>query len=102
MDHELTSWIVTYDKAGLCAMIQGFVQTGKSAEDTGKQLIAIQDVGSLDLRNNTLETHSGLTFKLVGPGAQSILTSHIEPFEFIHIADPETDEDYEDGEEEYN
>ena len=101
MDHELTSWIVTYDKMGLCAMIQGFMQTGSSKDHHEKQFIAIQDVGCLDLISKTLKTNSGINCKLVGPGAQSILTNHIEPFEFIHIADPETDEDYENGEE-YN
>lgn len=77
-------------------MIQGFIQTGDSKELSGKQFISIHDIGCLDLRSNTMETNSGKCFKLVGPGAQSILTRHVEPFDFIRIAgdDDDEEEDY--------
>ena len=93
MDHELTSWIITYDKLGLCSNVQGLIQSGDSKELSGKQLIAITDIGCLDLRSKTIKTNSGKGFKLIGPGAQSILTPHLEPFGFIQIREDDVEED---------
>jgi hypothetical protein len=93
MDLELTSWIVNYDRAGLCSTVLGYVPTGDSQERSGKQLIVINDVSCLDLRSNIIKTNSGKIFKLVGPGAQSIITTHLEPFDFVKIVDDNNGEE---------
>lgn len=96
-NHELTQWIVTYGPEGMPGLIQGLMKTGDSKELKSLAQVQINDVFALDLRNNTITTNAGIVWNLIGPGTQSVLIGHVEPFEYIHVHEDEPDDD--DGEE---
>lgn len=88
---ELVQWVITYDKNGMPGIVEGL-------KVSTKKIHRLTNIFSLDLNRLTLIDNDGKTWKLTGPGVQSILVEHVEPFSFVevHPDDPEEDdeEDY--------
>lgn len=95
---ELTQWIITYDKNGMPGSIEG-LQTCDLQQSKLSKRVRLDQIFSLDLERLTLIDNAGKEWKLTGPGFQSILVDHVEPFSFVEVH-PDGPEE-EDDEEEY-
>ena len=94
---QLTNWIVTYDANGMPGLVTGKVSDDCNTFSAGQHIH--MNVFTLDLKKQVAVDYDGIVFHLTGPGAQAIITDHLEPFDFVEIHDTDNDDDPYDPEE---
>lgn len=97
-------WIIKYDeKYQMPQFIQGRI-IGNSLKHKNGQMIIINNIESIDLRDNTLKTNDGFGYKLIGAGKRMILLAEKDILEMSYtqvksrnfITDNEDDDDDDD------
>jgi hypothetical protein len=74
-------WIVKYDEVyQMPQFVQGTL-IGDSMKLKNGQPILVRNIESIDLKEKTMKTYDGITFKLVGAGRRMILLGEDELLE---------------------
>jgi len=77
-------WIIKYDeKYQMPQFIQGRI-IGDSPKHKNGQMIIINNIESIDLRDNVLRTNDGLDYRLIGDGRRMILLAEKDILELTY------------------